>query len=130
MPHAKQYTDWHIHRLDWTPGKSVFFLDDEQMNTTTLHVPVADPPSGLYLDMWSANSTWSGSMDIGKNATFDIQWIEIMFNTTKPLKTATTPRVCAVDKGDVVTAQQSGAIRVCVSLWSISAIAIALVVAM
>jgi hypothetical protein len=129
MPHAKKYTDWHIHRLDWTPGRSVFFLDDEQLNTTTLHVPVADPPSGLYIDMWSANSTWSGSMDIGKNATFDIQWIELMFNTTKPLKTGTGPRVCAVEQGTVVTARQSGGIRLCVSLWSMTAIATVFLVA-
>jgi hypothetical protein len=129
MPHAKQHTDWHVHRLDWTSGRSVFFLDDEQMNTTTLHVPVADPPSGLYIDMWGANSTWSGSMDIGKNATFDIQWIELLFNTTEPARIAITPRVCAVDRGDVLTAKQSRASRVYVSSWCVSAMMTALLVA-
>jgi hypothetical protein len=100
LTHMKQYTDWHIHRLDWTPGRSVFFLDNEQINTTTLHIPVSDPPSGLYIDMWSANSTWSGSMDIGKNATFDILWIELFFNTSRPAGAASAERVCAIENGN------------------------------
>ncbi|KAJ4321637.1 hypothetical protein N0V94_002837 [Neodidymelliopsis sp. IMI 364377] len=87
MPKNDVYTDWHVHRLDWTAARSVFFVDDVQMNETTLQVPVSDPPSAFYIDMWSANSTWTGSMDIGKNATLDILWIEMLFNTTAEIKT-------------------------------------------
>jgi hypothetical protein len=96
MPDKKMYTDWHVHRLDWTPGRSVFFVDDVQTNTTNLHVPVAEPPSGIYVDMWSANSSWSGSMDIGKNATLDVQWIELLFNVTDPPRTTGTEKICAI----------------------------------
>jgi beta-glucanase (GH16 family) len=96
LPHAKLYTDWHVHRLDWTPGRSVFFLDGEQTNTTTLHVPIAHPPSGLYINIWSANSTWSGSMEVGKNATFDILWIELLFNTSQPVGDASPERICTI----------------------------------
>lgn len=107
LPRKKAYTDWHVHRLDWTPGRSVFFLDDEQTNTTTLQVPVAEPPSGFYIDMWSANSTWSGIMEIGMNATLDVLWIEMLFNTTEAAKTTSSERVCTVQTGIVAKMSQS-----------------------
>jgi hypothetical protein len=106
MPQKKKYTDWHVHRLDWTPGRSVFFLDDEQTNTTTLHVPVSNPPSGFYIDMWSANSTWSGSMKVGDKATFDILWIEMLFNVSEPVEITGAQKVCAAkiqDSGTVLS---------------------------
>jgi hypothetical protein len=110
MPDGDVITDWHVHRLDWTAARSVFFFDDVQMNETTLHVPVADPPSAFYIDMWSANSSWSGSMDIGKNATLDILWIEMLFNTTAEVKPAGTQRVCAVANGTSMTAPSSSGV--------------------
>jgi beta-glucanase (GH16 family) len=127
LPHMKQYTDWHVHRLDWTPGRSIYFLDGEQINTTTLHVPVPDPPSGLYIDMWSANSTWSGSMEIGKNATFDILWIELFFNTSNPAGAASAERVCAIKNGnatvggDATVGKQSKGVSVPWPAWSLLA---------
>jgi Glycosyl hydrolases family 16 len=74
--------DWHVHRLDWTPGRTVVFVDDNQRNTSTLQVPVASPLSGIYLDMWGANSSWVGQMPVGGLATFDVQWVELLFNLT------------------------------------------------
>ncbi|PMD44745.1 glycoside hydrolase family 16 protein [Hyaloscypha variabilis F] len=98
MPDGMYWTDWHVHRLDWTPGRSVFFVDDIQRNTTTLQVPVADPPSGVYIDMWGANSTWVGSMPIGGEATFEIQWVELLFNTSvsSPAAPAENQKLCAI----------------------------------
>jgi hypothetical protein len=103
--------------LDWTPGRSVFFVDDEMMNQTDLHVPVPSPPSGFYVDMWSANSTWSGSMEVGRNATLDVLWIEMLFNTTQGVQTSGEERVCAVSEGKVAAAQQSSAVTVGWPLW-------------
>jgi hypothetical protein len=119
MPHTKKYTDWHVHRLDWTPGRSVFFLDDEQTNTTTLHVPVADPPSGLYIDMWSANSTWTGSMAIGKQATFDILWIELLFNTTEPIAATGAQKVCVVETKGSPAGQSSKGVKMSLPSWTL-----------
>jgi hypothetical protein len=82
LPNNTKYTDWHVHRLDWTLGRSVFFVDDVQTNTTILNVPAALPPSGIYIDMWSANSTWSGSILQGQSAELDVQWVELLFNAT------------------------------------------------
>lgn len=103
MPNDEKYTDWLVHRLDWTPGRSVFFVNDVQTNTTTLQVPVADPPSGIYIDMWSANSTWTGSMEVGKSAVFEIQWVELLFNVTDPPATS-TGTVCTVGSIDSAAA--------------------------
>ncbi|PGH27510.1 hypothetical protein AJ80_00751 [Polytolypa hystricis UAMH7299] len=84
MPDDTKWTDWHMHRLDWIPDRSVFFVNGHQINTTTLHVPVASPPSGIYIDMWGSNSSWVGEMPIGGEAWFDIQWIELLFNASTP----------------------------------------------
>jgi hypothetical protein len=108
IPNDLSYSDWLVHRLDWSPGRSVFFINNEQTNTTDLHVPVSDPPSRLYLDMWSANSTWSGSMEIGRNASFDIQWIELVFNGTET-EERSSGSVCSVGALDVEAAEQSTA---------------------
>ena len=106
------YTDWNVHRLDWTPGRSVFFVNDIQMNTTELHVPVASPPSEIYINMWSANSTWSGSMDIGDSAEFDIQWVELLFNVTDtPMSLSSGGNVCAVGYFDQEAEQQSPGVK-------------------
>lgn len=119
MPSNKVYTDWNVHRLDWTKDRSVFFVDDEQLNETSLHVPVASPPSGFYINMWSANSTWSGSMKVGRNATLDILWIEMLFNTTQPLQTSGEKRVCSVNQGVVAQVQQSGGITTDSCSWAL-----------
>lgn len=72
------------------------FVNDVLANTSTQHVPVPDPPSGLYLDMWSANSTWTGSMPLSGSAVFEIQWIELLFNTTVPPSSTSNPKICSV----------------------------------
>lgn len=108
IPDDLTYSDWLVHRLDWVPGRSVFFVNDEQTNTTDLHVPVADPPSRLYLDMWSANSTWSGSMAIGQNASFDIQWVELVFNATDDVVGERSGgEICPVGALDLQAAEES-----------------------
>jgi hypothetical protein len=117
LPNRAVWTNWHVHRLDWTAGKSVFFVDGEVVNQTGLHVPVKDPPSGFYVDMWSANSSWSGSMEIGGEATLDVSWIEMLFNTTQGVQTSGEKRVCEVSQGRVETVQRSDAVTVGLSAW-------------
>lgn len=123
MPSGKVRTDWHVHRLDWTPGLSVFFLDDQQMNSTSLHVPVVSPPSGFYIDMWSANSSWSGSMEVGTNATMDILWIEMLFNTTEQDQVTGAKKICEVNAGVVAQVRASMGISVRSSPWLILVLA-------
>jgi hypothetical protein len=122
MPGGLLWTDWHIHRLDWAPGRSVFFVDDIQRNTTTLQVPVADPPSGVYIDMWGANSTWVGSMPIGGEATFEIQWVELLFNTSanSPVAPAKNQKLCAIGHDKISSGFHLASMcRESLALWAI-----------
>jgi hypothetical protein len=130
LAHKWSYSDWLVHRLDWVPGRSVFFVNDKMMNTTDLHVPVADPPSRLYLDMWSANSSWSGSMAVGDSAAFDIQWVELVFNTTKEeFEDRSTGKVCQVGVADAEAIAQSHAVGSVTTslLWVAACIVLAVV---
>lgn len=97
MPKNWQWTQWHVHQLDWTPGHTAFFIDGIQTNTTTLQVPTPKPPSGIYLDIWGANSSWVGQMPIGGQAWFDVQWVELLFNaSTEPPSVPTNLKLCTV----------------------------------
>lgn len=122
MPGGRQWTDWHIHRLDWTPGRSVFFVDGIQTNTTALQVPSPQPPSGFYLDMWGANSTWVGEMPVGGEAWFDIQWVEMLFNTTVDSSPPPAdPKLCApsVDNTTAATATTAATKPTSTTSWGV-----------
>jgi len=38
---GKTFADWHIATVEWVPGKVTFFLDGQQVGTTTSRVPTA-----------------------------------------------------------------------------------------
>jgi len=123
MPNSWQYTDWHVHRLDWTPGRTTVFVDDVQLNTSVLNVPAPTPASAIIIDMWSANSSFSGNMPIGGSAHLDIQWVELLFNSST---TATIPHgtVCAVGSLDKQAEKKTSAgsslyMQVHTIIWSI-----------
>lgn len=88
----------------------MFFVNDEETNVTDLHVPAAEVPSAVYLDMWSANSSWSGSMEIGGEAALDVQWIELVFNASEPVDRG-VGEVCEVGRIDEEAIEHSGAGR-------------------
>ena len=52
--------------------------------TNTYSVPRR--PSYLVLNMWSDGGEWSGDMDVGGSAELQIQWIEMVFNTSGPVE--------------------------------------------
>jgi len=43
LPNGSVWTDWHVHRFDWIPGRTTFFFDDILTNTTTTKRPVSCP---------------------------------------------------------------------------------------
>jgi hypothetical protein len=114
VPAKQVWTDWHVHRLDWIPGKTVFSTDNVQVTQLTVNVPKPDPASRLYVDMWGANSSTSGSMPIGGQASFDIQWIEILFNQSEnsamPPK-ASPYKLCTVGVGGISSTSTGGSIE-------------------
>lgn len=115
MPPGAAWTGWNVHRLDWLPGQSAWFVNGVQMARTAVNVP--QHPSMLILNMWSNGGAWSGVMDVGATAELQIQWVEVAFNASSEANTASPstskPVVCSVDKvvGSTVVAQGA------VSIW-------------
>ncbi|KAF2869907.1 concanavalin A-like lectin/glucanase domain-containing protein [Massariosphaeria phaeospora] len=78
------WDDWQTHRIDWLPKNSYWYLNDKQVATNTYSVPRT--PSFLVMNMWSDGGEWSGNMSVGDSAEFQIQWIELLFNTSGPVE--------------------------------------------
>jgi len=77
-----RWDDWQTHRIDWLPKNSYWYLNSNQVAANTYSVPRKS--SYLVLNMWSDGGTWSGNMSSGGSAEFQIQWIEMTFNTSGP----------------------------------------------
>jgi hypothetical protein len=99
LPNGAVWTDWVEHRLDWTPELSAFYANGELVETKTYGIP--DAPSSFIVNLvscgsepvvrdslltrlsqWGDGGSWSGMPDIGAAAYLDIQWIEVLFNTS------------------------------------------------
>lgn len=78
------WDDWQMHRIDWLDKNSYWYLNDKQVAANTYSVP--RKPSGLVINMWSDGGEWSGNMSVGDSAEFQIQWIEMTFNTSGPVE--------------------------------------------
>ncbi|KAL6704794.1 hypothetical protein ACN47E_007598 [Coniothyrium glycines] len=76
------WENWQTHRIDWLPKNSYWFLNSRQVAASTYSVP--RKPSGLTINMWSDGGSWSGNMTDGGSAEFQVQWIEMTFNTSGP----------------------------------------------
>lgn len=72
--------NWHTHRLDWTQGKTQWWLDGNVTASSTYSV--SSVPGYLVLNMWSDGGSWSGNMSVGGQAVLQIQWVEMVFNTS------------------------------------------------
>lgn len=76
------WNEWQTHRIDWLPGDSFWYLNGKQVAANTYSVP--RKPSYLVVNMWGDGGEWAGNMSIGDHAEFQIQWIEMTFNTSGP----------------------------------------------
>lgn len=75
-----KWSDWHTHRIDWIKDKSSWYVDDHHYLDKTYGVPAV--PSYLVLNMWSDGGQWSGVMSENNEARLEIEWIEMVYNTT------------------------------------------------
>lgn len=87
MPYGLSWTDWAVHRLDWTPTQSTWYVDGQPIATISYQVP-RDPTSVLF-NVWSDGGSWAGNMSVGGSAYMNIQWIEMVFNSTEDVSTWT-----------------------------------------
>ncbi|KAL4786926.1 concanavalin A-like lectin/glucanase domain-containing protein [Aspergillus varians] len=80
LPNGAVWTEWHDHRLDWTPKLSSWYLDGKLVLTKTTGIP--QEPSSVILNMWGDGGLWTGDIEIGSAAYLEIQWIKISYNTS------------------------------------------------
>jgi len=108
------WTDWHTHRIDWIKGKSSWFVDGKKVLDKTYGVPTKS--TYLILNMWSDGGVWAGNMTVGDEARLEVEWVEMVYNTSGPIldskrSTKSCDKVCNVDanKDTIVNGFQSPA---------------------
>ena len=93
MPNGKDWTTWAAHRMDWTPGKTVWSVNGKQTAAISFQTP--RDPAKLTFNAWSNGKDWTGKMVNGGAAWQQIQWIEILHGLASK---STCSRVCSIDK--------------------------------
>ncbi|KAJ4010524.1 hypothetical protein NW766_008395 [Fusarium irregulare] len=76
-----EWDDWVVHRLDWTPERSVWYVQGQEVASIEYQTP--KDPAQIILNAWSDGGSWSGNMSLGDAAYMQIQWIEMVYNVTK-----------------------------------------------
>ncbi|KAH6687440.1 concanavalin A-like lectin/glucanase domain-containing protein [Plectosphaerella plurivora] len=57
LPQDLTWDDWAVHRLDWTPGKTTWYVDGEEIWANGFQAP-RDPARVLF-NAWSDGGSWS-----------------------------------------------------------------------
>ncbi|KAG5979481.1 hypothetical protein E4U55_005119 [Claviceps digitariae] len=97
LPYGKEWSDWSVYRLDWTPRQSTWYVDGQQVASIAFQVP--RDPAGIHINSWSDGGSWSGSMRVGDEASLQIQWIEMLYNSSdKATGTKDCRVVCSIDE--------------------------------
>ncbi|KAI0166420.1 concanavalin A-like lectin/glucanase domain-containing protein [Xylariaceae sp. FL1272] len=80
-PAATNWTTWAVHRMDWDASATTWFIDGKQVASISFQVP--RDPSQVIFNSWSDGGEWSGEMDYQTSAYLQIQWIEMVYNSTE-----------------------------------------------
>ncbi|KAF6821010.1 xylanase 3 [Colletotrichum sojae] len=90
MPKGTSWREWAVHRLDWDAKQSTWLVDGHKVSDIQFQVP--RDPSRVMVNSWSDGGSWSGVMEVGGSAVLQIQWIEMVFNTTDSVTTTDSKR--------------------------------------
>ncbi|KAK6077221.1 hypothetical protein SCUP515_05070 [Seiridium cupressi] len=74
------WDDWAVHRMDWSPDSTMWYVDGVDVSQISFQTP--RDPSYIIFNTWSDGAHWSGNMSVGDEAYLQIQWIELVFNST------------------------------------------------
>lgn len=98
LPGGHRWSDWAYYRLDWTPGSSTWYVNGKLATTITFQAP--RDPAQIMFNTWSDGGSWSGNMTHNSHAYMQIQWIEVVYNSTDPflVKTGSCINVCSIDE--------------------------------
>jgi hypothetical protein len=80
LPNNLQWSDWAVHRLDWEPKKTTWYINGQQVASLGFQVPRDD--SRVIFNAWSDGGSWTGSMNVFDETYFQMQWVEMVYNTT------------------------------------------------
>lgn len=100
------WTDWAVHRLDWTPRTTTWYVNDQQVASISFQTP--RDASRVNLNSWSDGGDWTGLMEVGKEARMQIKWIEMVFNQTSSGNSKMRARSRAGDGGRGTSSSASG----------------------
>ncbi|KAL7921941.1 glycoside hydrolase family 16 protein [Trichoderma austrokoningii] len=90
LPGGMIWSQWAVHRLDWTAQSSVWYVDGRQVANISFQVPTG--ASGINFNAWSDGGSWSGNMTLYDQANLQIQWIEMIYNTSSESATSSKRR--------------------------------------
>ncbi|TKX24932.1 putative glycosyl hydrolases family 16 protein [Elsinoe australis] len=91
---------WHEYRMDWVPGKTMFYIDGKLVYQISQNVPSTP---GFYLwNNWSNGNAWAKGPPQGDN-TVKIQSINAYFN-----RTSISPNMNLASCKTAATQQQKG----------------------
>lgn len=80
IPDGLTFGDWLVHRLDWTPDASIWYVNGQEVARIAVQTP--KDPSYVLFNSWSNGATWTGNMTVGDEAVMQIQWLEMIYNTS------------------------------------------------
>ncbi|KAH7171928.1 concanavalin A-like lectin/glucanase domain-containing protein [Fusarium sp. MPI-SDFR-AT-0072] len=81
LPKGVKWDDWVVHRLDWTPKRSTWYANGQEVASIEFQTP--KDPAQIILNAWSDGGSWSGNMSLNGAAYMQIQWIDMVYNVTK-----------------------------------------------
>ncbi|KAL2019656.1 hypothetical protein VTK56DRAFT_9275 [Thermocarpiscus australiensis] len=81
MPAGLRWTDWAVHRMDWTPGRTTWYVDDVRVAQIAFQAPRDE--SNIVLNAWGDGGAWTGNMSLRDAAYLQVQWLEVVFNSTE-----------------------------------------------
>jgi beta-glucanase (GH16 family) len=82
IPGGLGWSSWNTYRVDWMPTQSSWYVNGQSVANISFQVP--RDPAGLIVNMWGDGGPWTGNMSIHDAAYLQIQYIEIVYNTSGP----------------------------------------------
>lgn len=83
-PDNRDWSQWNVYRLDWIPKLSEWYVNGQSVASIKFQAP--KDPAGLLINMWSDGGSWTGNMSLFDQAYLQIQWMELVYNTSGPVE--------------------------------------------
>ncbi|KAH8176349.1 glycosyl hydrolases family 16 domain-containing protein [Sarocladium implicatum] len=111
LPDGALWSNWLVHRLDWTPEASVWYVD----GTEVAKIKFQTPKDGaqVILNAWSDGGSWSGKMPVHDEAYLQIKWLEMVYNKTSSEDSGERRRDVGIPSGGLMRREERDSGVVC-----------------